>query len=72
MLVFAVHGMHCGSCGLLVDDVVEELDGVVRVRTSVQAGSTEVVLTAEADREQVAREVVIAISSVGYRGSLRP
>jgi Cu+-exporting ATPase len=40
-LTFAVGGMHCGSCGMLIDDTLADLDGVLtsttsfRTRTSV-------------------------------------
>jgi Cu+-exporting ATPase len=37
---FTVTGMHCGSCGLLIDETLEELPGVHRSQTSVRAGRT--------------------------------
>ena len=37
-LVFAVGGMHCASCGLLVDDFVEEVPGVASSTTHPAAG----------------------------------
>ena len=39
-LVFAVDGMHCASCGLLVDDFVEEVPGVASSSTHVPRGRT--------------------------------
>jgi copper chaperone len=67
-LVFAVEGMHCASCGLLVDDVVEDLAGVARSATDVTAGRTVVTL---AQGVVVEPSVVAqAIAEIGY--SARP
>jgi len=64
ILVFAVTGMHCASCGLLIDDAVEELDGVERCQTDARRGRTVVttnlaVATADA--------IVAAIVEAGYQ-----
>jgi copper chaperone len=40
---FTVTGMHCGSCGLLIDEALEETPGVHQAQTSVRAGRTVVV-----------------------------
>ena len=37
---FAVTGMHCASCGIRVDDTLEDLPGVRRSTTSVRTGRT--------------------------------
>ncbi|MEV7169215.1 heavy-metal-associated domain-containing protein [Streptomyces sp. JL4002] len=59
---FAVTGMHCDSCGLLIDDEVEELPGVASSTTDVRRERTVVDLTAP-----VAPDTVIAvITEVGY------
>lgn len=64
---FAVTGMHCASCGLLIDDAVEDLPGVHRAQTSVKAGRT----TVDADPARVDPGTIItAISSAGYRATL--
>ncbi|WP_163568730.1 heavy-metal-associated domain-containing protein [Fodinicola feengrottensis] len=34
---FTVEGMHCGSCGMLIDETLEDLDGVVRSTTTFRA-----------------------------------
>lgn len=36
-LEFAVTGMHCNSCGLLIDDEVKELPGVKTGTTSLRS-----------------------------------
>jgi copper chaperone len=63
-MVFAVEGMHCASCGLLIDDVVEELPGVVSSATDVRAGRTVVTLAEGASVDPVT--VTEAISAAGY------
>ena len=39
---FKVNGMHCASCGLLIDETLEELRGVELAKTSVRRGTTTV------------------------------
>lgn len=38
-------GMHCASCAILVDDCMEELDGVVSSQTDLKSGRCVTVLT---------------------------
>ena len=40
VFVVAVGGMHCASCGLLIDEAVEELPGVASAATDIRAGRT--------------------------------
>ncbi len=68
-LRFAVTGMHCGSCGLSVDEAVEDVAGVVRSTTSFRSGITEVRLKQDAGPDQVTREVVAAVLNLGYAAS---
>lgn len=64
---FRVSGMHCGSCGMLIDETVEELPGVRRSQTSVRAGRTVVdVDRADADPDVLAA----AITAAGYPARL--
>ena len=66
-LTFAVTGMHCSSCGLLIDDMVEELDGVARSQTDSRRGRTVV----RADPAVASVEsIVAAIADVGYQAEL--
>lgn len=61
-LEFAVTGMHCNSCGLLIDDEIEELPGVIASTTMLRTERTVVELT-----EPLPAEVVIAaIAEAGY------
>ena len=61
-MVFAVEGMHCASCGLLVDEVLEEVTGVVSSATDVRAGRT--VVTVGGDVDPAA--MVAVIEGAGY------
>jgi Cu+-exporting ATPase len=67
-MVFSVGGMHCASCGLLIDDVVEDLPGVTRSATDVNAGRT-VVTTKEGAAPETG-VVVDAITELGYSARL--
>jgi len=67
-MVFSVDGMHCASCGLLIDDVVEDLPGVTRSATDVNAGRT-VVTTKEGTLVEPG-VVVEAITELGYAARL--
>lgn len=62
-LAFTVTGMHCASCGLLIDDAVEELPGVERSETDSRRGRavvrTDLAVTSSA-------EIVAAIAEAGY------
>ena len=66
VLVLSVEGMHCASCGLLIDDAVEEVPGVARATTSFRSGLTEIVLTDGADLAGVATNVEAAVVAAGY------
>lgn len=63
-IVLSVAGMHCASCGLLIDDVLEVLPGVARSATDVTAGRTLVTLAEGAVVEP--RVVAEAIAELGY------
>jgi copper chaperone len=58
-----VQGMQCGSCGLLIDDAVEDVEGVHRLETSVKAKLTTVGLDLQRCRPA---DVVAAIAEAGY------
>jgi Cu+-exporting ATPase len=64
---FAVTGMHCASCGLLIDETLEdEVPGVLRCETSVRKGQTIVHAEAGADPAVLAA----AIAAAGYQATL--
>lgn len=70
-IVLAVDGMHCGSCGLTIDDAVEDVPGVARSTTSFRTGLTQVVLVDGADAGAVAPLVLRAVADTGYHADLR-
>ncbi|MFE1788723.1 heavy-metal-associated domain-containing protein [Streptomyces sp. NPDC059525] len=43
-VVLEVEGMHCASCGLLIDDELEDLAGVRSAATDMRAGRSVVLL----------------------------
>jgi copper chaperone len=64
---FRVDGMTCGSCGMLVDDAVEDIPGVRRSETSARTGLCAV----EVDAPGVdPGEIVRAIGRAGYGAAL--
>jgi len=64
---FAVSGMHCASCGMLIDDTIEDLAGVRSSATSLRTGMAAVKL----DPTQCApADVVTAIAEAGYSARL--
>jgi len=63
-VAFTIAGMHCANCGLLIDDVVEDLEGVTSSSTDVRRETTTVVF----DPELVAPEMIVAaVADAGYR-----
>ncbi|MCX4632436.1 heavy metal-associated domain-containing protein [Streptomyces sp. NBC_01443] len=62
---FAVTGMHCNSCGLLIDDEIEELPGVTSSTTDFRKERTVVELTGPIPAERI----VAAIAEACYSGT---
>jgi copper chaperone len=67
---FVVEGMHCASCGMLIDDILEDLDGVSAATTSLRTGRTTVTVDgARCGPEQI----IAAIGGAGqYTAVLEP
>ncbi|WP_405977595.1 heavy-metal-associated domain-containing protein [Streptomyces sp. NBC_00158] len=63
-MTFAVTGTHCNSCGLLIDDEVEELVGVDTSTTDVRTERTVVECTVPVDPARV----IAAIAGAGCLG----
>jgi len=62
---YRITGMHCASCGLLVDDTLEDLPGVSTAETDVRNATTRI--TAADDLADDA--VVAAITALGYQAT---
>lgn len=66
-LTFAIEGMHCASCGMLIDDTLEDLPGVRASATSQRKGRSVV----EVDPLVCSpAEVIAAIAEAGYTATL--
>lgn len=64
---FVVEGMHCASCGMLIDETLEDLDGVTASATSLRTGRANV----EFDPVRCTpADVVAAIAEAGYTARL--
>ncbi|MEI8084107.1 MAG: cation transporter [Actinomycetes bacterium] len=66
----AVTGMHCASCGILIDEVLEELPGVTRASTSMRKEVCEVSYDeSQTSLEQINAEIVALGYGVDLIGS---
>ena len=63
--ILSVTGMHCGSCGILIDEVMEDIPGVRTSTTDVKAGRT----TVEHDDTADMDAIVAAVAEAGYAAS---
>lgn len=63
-LTWQISGMHCSSCSILIDEAVEELDGVTSSSTSLRKRRTKVAFDPSmCDADQIAA----AIAAAGYQ-----
>ncbi len=65
-LQLKVDGMHCASCALLIEEELEELDGVAEARASFRKQRARVVL----DDAPVVPAILEKIGELGYRASV--
>lgn len=62
-ITMQVEGMHCASCGLLIDDTLEDLPGVLRAETRMREGRT----TVQVDPDRCTpAQLVAAVAEAGY------
>lgn len=62
-----VEGMHCASCALLIEEELEELDGVAEAKASYPRQRAEVVF----DQERVGVPAILeTVGGLGYRASV--
>lgn len=62
-VVLHVDGMHCPSCGLLIDDELEEIPGVRSASTAVRTGRSTIRLEAGVDVDPAV--LVAAVEGAG-------
>lgn len=66
-VTFVVTGMHCASCGLLIDETLEEHSGVISSSTNLRRQTTTVDYDpAQIDPDQITAEIV----KLGYTARL--
>jgi copper chaperone len=58
-----VDGMHCPSCGLLIDDALEDVPGVISAQTRMREARTTVQV--DPDRCSLA-QILTAVAEAGY------
>ncbi|MFA5932889.1 MAG: heavy-metal-associated domain-containing protein [Microgenomates group bacterium] len=64
--VYKIDGMHCTSCAMTIEMDLEDLEGVINVKTSYAKGETEV----EFDSSKVTEETILeTIKKDGYAAS---
>jgi Cu+-exporting ATPase len=61
-------GMHCGSCAMLIDMTLGDLEGVSEVKTEYSSGVTTVTYDSAILSEN---DLLIAVRSAGYDASVR-
>ena len=62
VLNFTVSGMTCAACSARVEKVVSEIPGVLKTEVNLLAGK----LTVDAQRENIADEIIAAVEKAGY------
>lgn len=62
-VVLLIEGMHCGSCGLLIDDELEEIDGVRSAATDARVGRSVIRLV-----EGAAVDTAVLVAAVEAAG----
>ncbi|MBW6451906.1 MAG: heavy-metal-associated domain-containing protein [DPANN group archaeon] len=59
-----IYGMHCPSCTMLIQDVVEDLDGVIKADVSLESSRLRVFFDDTLIDERTIRD---AVESEGYK-----
>jgi copper chaperone CopZ len=66
-LKFQIEGMHCTSCALLIDEELEELQGILQSKTNYARHVSEVQFDEQKTDEAT---IITAISQVGYKAKV--
>ncbi len=61
-------GMHCGSCAMLIDMTLGDLEGVEEVKTDYVSGATSVTYDPALLSEH---DLVVAVRSAGYDATVK-
>jgi copper chaperone CopZ len=65
-VTIAITGMHCASCGILVDDCMEDVDGVLSSQTDLKSGRCVAIVTDEVNDAAL----LAAVAEAGYAGTV--
>jgi len=63
-IVIPVSGMHCKSCEMLIEESLEKIPGVIKVRASFRTGQTEIFYENEKPAEDALKKVIL---DAGYK-----
>jgi len=63
-IVFKLSGLHCSSCGISIDNALEEIDGVFESKTSYSKAESVVYFDANKTNEKTLKR---AIQGAGYQ-----
>lgn len=58
---FKIEGMHCVSCGMNIDDGLEELDGVLEAKTNFAKAETRIVYNEKKIDAQRLRKTIVEL-----------
>lgn len=68
---FHIHGMHCNACVLMTESEIGDLPNIIRVRSSLESHSVEVVGDfGDKTPEQIVEELTVPLKSHGYTVSV--
>ncbi|MGI8426737.1 MAG: heavy-metal-associated domain-containing protein [Actinomycetota bacterium] len=59
-----VDGMHCSSCSILIDEALEEMEGIISSRTNLRRGRTILMTEPRSFDVELAKAT---LSELGYR-----
>lgn len=63
-LTLDISGMHCTACSLLIDDALEDIDGVTNAQTAFAQSKT----TVSFDPKKVtSQELIACVTNLGYQ-----
>ena len=65
-ITLEITGMHCASCGILVDDCMEDVDGAVSSHTELKSGRC-VTVVADSVTDST---VLAAVEEAGYTATI--
>ena len=68
--IFHVHGMHCASCVMVIEEILKEIEGVKNVRANLRTRTVEITGEWEKTSDEVAEFLTSFVKKNGYTLSL--